>query len=57
MEDLHHELLADTLEQRERDRDALVRMLTWALDEVQALGCEKSAQHLRRTIDCIRHEV
>ena len=57
MEQLQNDLLAETLVRRQRDRDTLLRMLSWAREEVSSMGGAKSAEHLTRAIECLKHEV
>ena len=57
MDQAQKDLLAETLDQRQRDRDTLLRMLTWARDEISSLGGPKTASHLTRAVECLRHEL
>jgi len=57
MEQIHQDILAESIDRRLEDRDALLRMLTWAREEVVALGGQKSGDHLHRAIECLRHEI
>ena len=57
MEQLHKDLMSESLDQRLKERDALVRMLIWAKEEVTSLGGAKSGEHIKRAIDCMRHEL
>lgn len=54
---MQKDLLSESLEKRLNDRDALLRMLIWAREEVLSLGGHKSSEHLIKAIDCLRHEV
>lgn len=57
MEHLQPDLLSDTLDQRIEEREALIRMLTWANEEISALGGRKTSDHITRAIECLRHEL
>lgn len=57
MEQTQDDLLAQSLDQRIEERDALIRMLIWAREEAKELGGRKSSEHLKRAIDCLRHEI
>jgi len=40
-----------------RDKVTLLRMLSWMHHELQDLGAQKSAEHVFRTIECLKHEI
>ena len=54
---MQKDLLAESLDRRIEERDALIRMLIWAREEAKDLGGAKSGDHLSRAIDCLRHEI